>query len=104
MAEVAHAGHHHGEAFVVGGVKFDGFIDGVLLEVKGPGYANFVKNGEFARWFRGAGQLVEQAERQLRAAGGTPIRWHFAEESAAEATRSLFLRERIFGIEIVVTP
>ncbi len=93
-----------GEAFVVGGVKFDGFIDGVLLEVKGPGYANFVKNGEFANWFQGAEELVEQARRQLRAAGGTPIRWHFAEESAAEATRSLFNRWRIAGIDIVVTP
>ena len=49
--------------YVVKGVKFDGFDDGagILLDAKGPGYATFVRNGEFQPWFRGADDLVAQA-------------------------------------------
>lgn len=88
------------------GVKFDGFKDGVLLEAKGLGYANFVKNGKFAKWWEetGAKQLVQQARNQKRAANGVPIQWHFAEEVAANATRKLFSDNNIKGIEIIVTP
>jgi len=38
----------------VGGVKFDGFANGFLQEAKGPGYAKFVRNGQFQPWFSGA--------------------------------------------------
>lgn len=92
--------------YLVGGVKFDGFDEaaGVLLEAKGPGYSNFVKDGRFAEFFRGQAQLREQARRQLEAAGGTPIRWVFAEADAAEATRKL-LKDAGYGeIEVVTRP
>lgn len=92
--------------YTVRGVKFDGFDEaaGVLLDAKGPGYATFVRNGQFQPWFRGADDLVAQAQRQLGAAGGTPIRWHFAEQAAADATRNLLRSRGITGIDIVVTP
>jgi hypothetical protein len=93
-----------GEAFVVNGVKFDGVRNGVLLDAKGPGYARFVRDGEFRPWWRGAEALVSQARRQLAAARGAPIQWHFAEESAASATRALLQGRGISGIDIVVTP
>lgn len=32
-------------AFLIRGVKFDGFTGGVLIEAKGPGYARFLENG-----------------------------------------------------------
>jgi hypothetical protein len=50
-----------------GGVKFDGFKDGVLLEAKGPGYAEFFEGLEPKHWFQhvGARGLIEQARRQL---------------------------------------
>jgi hypothetical protein len=35
------------EIFRLNGVKFDGYNNGVLLEAKGPGYANFIENGQF---------------------------------------------------------
>jgi hypothetical protein len=38
----------------VNGVKFDGYANGVLQEAKGPGYAQFVRNGEFQPWFLSA--------------------------------------------------
>ena len=93
-----------GEAYLVDGVKFDGFTDGILLEAKGPGYAKFVKNGVFRDFFRGKKALLKQAESQLMVSQKVPIRWHFAEERAAEATRRLFESEGVIGIEIVVTP
>jgi hypothetical protein len=90
-----------------GGVKFDGFQDGVLLEAKGPGYANkFLDNLRPRVWFEksGAKALVGQAVRQLRAARGTPIRWHVAEQKTAAALRKLMDANDIEGLDIVFTP
>ncbi len=95
-------GGRAGQAYVVGGVKFDAMVGGQLVDAKGPGYARFTKNGEFAKWYSGARALVQQAQRQMVAAKGTPINWKFAEEEAATATRSLFARENITGISISV--
>lgn len=64
-----------------GGVKFDGFKDGMLLEAKGPGYAKFFEGLEPKRWFR-----------------------NVAEKAAADAFRELFKNARVEGIEIVHTP
>ncbi|WP_241759102.1 Tox-REase-5 domain-containing protein [Pyxidicoccus parkwayensis] len=109
-------GHSADEAYWVGGVgkngggvKFDGFEKGVLLEAKGPGYANkFLDNLKPKVWFdkSGAKALVNQAQRQLRAARDTsaPIRWCIAEEKTADAIKLLFQREKIFGIEVVHVP
>jgi Restriction endonuclease fold toxin 5 len=90
-------------------MRFDGFKDGVLLEAKGPGYANkFFDNLEPRPWFKpsGAKALVAQAQRQFEAARrtGTPIRWHVAEEKTADAIRLLLKREKVTGIEVVYTP
>jgi hypothetical protein len=90
-----------------GGVAFDGFEHGVLLEAKEPGYATkFNADLTPKKWFAssGARQLVEQAVRQLRLANGTPIRWHVAEEKAAAALKKLFERTAVKGIEVVHTP
>ncbi|MCP3170210.1 Tox-REase-5 domain-containing protein [Myxococcus qinghaiensis] len=89
-----------------GGVKFDGFEDGLLLEAKGPGYAKFFEGLDPKVWFRhsGAKRLVEQADRQLRAANGTRIRWHVAEENAADAIRKLLRGSKLKDIEVVHTP
>ncbi len=109
------SGHTADEAYWVGGVgrdsggvKFDGFEKGVLLEAKGPGYANkFLDNLKPKAWFEmsGAKALVEQAQRQLaKAPAGVPIRWHIAEQKTAEAVRELFKGRGITEIEVVFTP
>jgi hypothetical protein len=85
-------------------VDFDGFRDGVLLETKGPGYLNFVEGGKFKRFFTGQSGMVSQAESQVAAAGGLPVRWHVAEAETATAIRDLFHRNAISGIEVVHTP
>jgi len=97
-------GGRAGEAYVVNGVKFDSFEDGMLLDGKGPGYARFVRDGVFRDWWRGADEFVRRAHSQFRAAGPTPIRWLFAEDLAAAATRALFGDAGITWIEIVVEP
>ncbi|MCY1030116.1 Tox-REase-5 domain-containing protein [Corallococcus sp. BB11-1] len=109
------SGHSADEAYWMGGVgkdsgglKFDGFADGVLLEAKGPGYANkFLDNLSPRVWFQksGAKALVEKAQRQLaRAPPDVPIRWHVAELKTTEAIRELFRLNGVEGIDVVFTP
>ncbi|WNG50251.1 hypothetical protein F0U60_43560 [Archangium minus] len=94
------------DSYVVRGVRFDGYDKGVLLEAKGPGYANkFTDKLEPKKWFaKGARSIVDQAERQLKATNGTPIRWHVAESKVAEAIRKLLDKAQVRGIEVVHTP
>jgi hypothetical protein len=90
-----------------GGVKLDGFEKGVLLDAKGPGFANkFNADLTPKPWFApsGARALVEQAGRQLKVAKGAPIRWHVAEKKAADAIRELLKGAKVQGIEVVHTP
>ena len=77
-------------SYYVNGVKFDGY-DSVtgLRDAKGEGYAQWVVNGDFKVYFKGSDELLEQAFRQVRAAGDIPITWYIAEESAAKAIRNL---------------
>lgn len=93
-------GRPTGTAYEVGGVRFDGIVNGVLVEAKGPGYAELFRQ----RWFRGWGKLVTQARNQLLAVPkGTSITWHVAEKEAADALRALFQRRGI-DITVVFTP
>ena len=86
------------------GVKFDGYRKGVLLEAKGPGYTQFVKNGGFKQFFAGRRKLLEQAKRQRRAAKEVLVEWHIAEKEFARALENFFATNRVFGIRIVHTP
>ena len=96
---------HDGQSWYQGGVKFDGIENGTLIETKSY-YSQFVnKNtGEFYGWFSGANSFVDQANRQINAAGGMPICWYFAEESTMNATQSLFEANNITGIELRYIP
>ncbi|WP_275900311.1 Tox-REase-5 domain-containing protein [Pyxidicoccus trucidator] len=97
-------GAPEGLAYKVRDVKFDGYRSGVLLETKGLGYAKFLKNGSFRSWFRGADGMLQQAERQLKAAMGTPIEWHFAERDVADAVRAMLHESELGDIKVVFTP
>lgn len=70
----------------VGGVKFDDFRDGTLLEYKGN-YSNFIMKrlNEFYHWFKGADAAREQAWRQIHAAKGIPVIWRVGPEHQIEA-------------------
>jgi hypothetical protein len=99
------AGTNAGSAYVVNGVKFDGYMNGVLIDAKAS-YGQFVNanTGQFQPWFNGANSMVKQAKNQLGVANGAPIQWRFAEESAANATRTLFQQRGINGIDIIHFP
>lgn len=93
-----------GNAFEVNGVKFDGLVNGVLVEAKSS-YDGFVnKSGQFSDWFTGKADLIDQARRQIGAADGAKIEWHFATEKSMNATKDLFAKEGIEGIEFVHSP
>lgn len=91
------------EEYVLNGVQFDGFSDGVLLEAKGPGYRNFVKGEDLRTWFTGAEEIFDQTKRQTTAAGGIPIIWHVAEPELAAALEKVFRRKKI-SIRVIHTP
>ena len=85
-------------------VDFDGFDQGMLLEAKGTGYAQWVDNElNFLQIFEGRFKLLDQARRQFAAANGVPIRWIAAEEKLAGALRKMFKAERL-EIEVVHVP
>ncbi|HLL05979.1 MAG TPA: restriction endonuclease fold toxin 5 domain-containing protein [Myxococcaceae bacterium] len=85
-------------------VKFDGFDEGVLLETKSTGYAQWVdKNLNFLGIFKGRFKMLEQATRQVEAANGTPLRWIVAEEKLARALRKIFQGEGL-PIEVIHVP
>ncbi|WP_246137367.1 Tox-REase-5 domain-containing protein [Myxococcus llanfairpwllgwyngyllgogerychwyrndrobwllllantysiliogogogochensis] len=79
-----------------------------MLEAKGQGYARFFEGLDPKEWFRhsGAKGLVDQARRQSEKVRGLgfSIRWHVAEQQAADAIEKLLMRNRIKGIEVVCTP
>ena len=96
-------GAKNGMVYEVRGVRFDGFRNGTLLEAKGN-YSQFVnKNtGQFHPWFRGGDALRNQAAKQVNAANGTPIQWHFNDATSMNAVKRYL--GNIQGIEFVLNP
>jgi RHS repeat-associated protein len=95
-----------GKALEVNGVRFDGMKNNTLLEAKN-GYDKWVrsKTGEFYNSFKGKQGLVDQARRQIEAAKGANIEWHFASEKTLNATKTLFEKNGITsGIKYVYDP
>ncbi len=84
-------------------VEFDGYLDGTLLDAKGPNYAWMVREGEFRQGFNVRTEAVRQAQRQLDAADGVPVQWHVAEPEAAQAFRNLFADAGL-DIEVIHVP
>ena len=77
-----------GIAVNLNGVSFDGCrqSDGVMLEAKGPGLAEFIdENGEWKSYFNGLPDLQDQIAKQSRVARASnrPVEWYVAEEPVA---------------------
>ena len=86
-----------GEAILLNGVKFDGIKNGVLLDAKGK-YSFLLDKG----WAQDG--LLKQAQRQIKAANGATLEWHFAEEAAANTVQQLFKDKGVSGINVFHTP
>jgi hypothetical protein len=98
-------GAPEGWAYRIDDVDFDGFEDGILQEAKGPGYAHFF-DAELdpLEFFEGIKGIRRQAQRQVEAAQGKPIRWYVAERKFADALRKLFSESELDAIEVVHLP
>ena len=98
-------GRLYNESFKIGNVKFDGLKNGVLLDAK-SGYGGFIdkRTGRWHEWFRGQDGLINQARRQIEAAQGVAIEWHFDNEQAMKLIRELIHGEGLKKIKFVYTP
>jgi len=98
-------GAPEGWAYRIDDVDFDGFDGGALQEAKGPGYAHFF-DAELTplEFFEGAKGLLRQAQRQLMASRGTPVRWYVAERKFADALRKMFYDNGLDAIEVEHLP
>ena len=106
QAEMTGAPKGYAYRVKVGGeeVDFDGFDQGVLLEVKATGYEQWItKKLDFLPNFKGRVKLLNQARRQDKVSNGTPIRWIVAEEKLEGALKKMF-REARLQIEVVHVP
>ena len=94
-----------GRAYLVNGVKFDGYFNGTLLEAKGTGYARLIRNldGDWEALRDLAAKTLKQAYAQVKAANGVPIQWHFAEKEVADLVRKMFEWYKI-DIKVIHTP
>lgn len=95
-------GHPVTEGYIVDGVKFDGFTDGTLIEVKSY-YDQFTENGQWKPWFTGEQGILNQAYNQIRVAGTTPIEWVFAQPETAALVEDLLTRNG-YAISVIVVP
>jgi hypothetical protein len=80
-----------------GKVLFDGYRNGRLLDAKDweewpPANKNFWREG-----------VLADARKQIAAAKGTPIEWHFSSKDKANAVSELFQDSGILEIEVKVT-
>ena len=92
--------------FELNGVTFDGVRGNTLLDAK-SGYLNFIDpaKGTFKPFFnKGKQSLIDQAKRQVKAAAGRPIEWHFEHKSVMEVVKKLFKKKEISGIKLVASP
>ena len=77
--------------------------NGALIEAKGMGYADALRNPNTPRGLNILERFAEQSARQVEAAQGRPIEWHFAEEEPADYIRTWFARDRP-SITVFYTP
>ncbi|BBZ06859.1 hypothetical protein MDOR_10280 [Mycolicibacterium doricum] len=99
--QVQVTGHPITEGYLVNGVKFDGFANGILTDTKGY-YSQFIDDGAWKPWLSGEQALISHAQRQLAAAPGTPIQWVFAEADSAAVVSRMLAENNLSGIEILI--
>ena len=88
-------------------MDYDGFDPrtDTLLEAKAREYQKWFDENQKPRWnYEGLDGMVNQARRQLRAAGGLRLRWHVAEPRMVAVLRKYFVAAGLHAIEVVFTP
>ena len=89
-----------------GGVMFDGCdeLRRVLLEAKAEGFAWALRGDDWPSWYEGRARLLDQLERQSRAAGDRIVEWHVAEKPVADVLRRLASELNYTNIHVLHTP
>ncbi len=59
---------------------------------------------KFKSWFNGADKLVDQANRQVKAADGAKIEWYFDDERVVEVIKQTFEERGVKGIDVYYKP
>ncbi|MBJ6369887.1 hypothetical protein JF259_17530 [Snuella sp. CAU 1569] len=86
-------------------VDFDGFKNGILLEAKGY-YQWLIKSGMVGSYQIYSG-MMKQFKRQVEAADGIKLEWHFAEESTMKEFKRYLKRNNEDipdNVEFIYTP
>jgi hypothetical protein len=91
------------QVWIENGVRFDGMINGKLIEVKGD-YSRFYIDGKIVTWFTGDEAIAIQAWRQLEAANGVPVEWHVLNEPSLKLFEAIFARKGITDIKLILHP
>jgi hypothetical protein len=87
-------------------VNYDGYDPktGTLLEAKAREYDKWFDAEYEPQWgYQGLADMVKQAERQSRLAGGLRVRWHVAEPRMVAILRRHFEAQGLGDIEVVYT-
>jgi hypothetical protein len=98
-----------GLAINFNGVSFDGcrLDNGDLLEAKGEGFVwAMVDPNNWAAYYRGVADAMDQANKQNKALEGTDriVEWHFAEEQVGNYFREEFRKAGYDHIVVINTP
>jgi RHS repeat-associated protein len=101
-------GLESGWEFLRNGVKFDGVRlseigEAVLLDAK-HWSEGFVLNMVSGKNPGAYADKISDARRQINAADGILIEWHFHNKQAADLWRQALKEEKIFGIDVIFTP
>lgn len=94
--------------YVVNGYNFDGYVDGKIIDAKGPTYDKLLtpsSPGSSVYPYQGvADKLVQTANKELAAANGVPIEWRVMEAGAVPKIQDVLARAGITGINVVYYP
>jgi hypothetical protein len=101
QSRVCHA--DRGWGYYRNGVQYDGYNQGALIDAKyypegGSMTKSLARNSYWA-----GNRALEQAARQLEAAGGIPVEWRVASQTAASKLWELF-RVNNVPIKVVFVP
>jgi hypothetical protein len=69
---------------------------GIMFEAKGPGYAALLRKADKSTFTQSIVKgWINQAQRQVQAAGDRPIVWYFAEKEVADYARKIFAESEL---------
>ncbi|MBI2839361.1 MAG: hypothetical protein HYX75_13680 [Acidobacteria bacterium] len=101
QSRVCHA--DQGWGYYRNGVQFDGYERGTLLDAKFYPDGSGMSRSLASNSYRAGNRALEQAARQLKAAGNIPIQWRVAGEIAARQLQTLFRVNKV-PITVVFVP